>query len=67
MGYLRDKLVRAGTIEAADVDRLVLTDSPIEAAALVRSRGLESFGLTYGPRAQPRWWMLERSSRRREG
>lgn len=65
IGYLRDKLVQAGTLDQSDVDRLVLTDSPIEAASLVRRQGLEHFGLTYGPRARPRWWMLERAPRRR--
>jgi uncharacterized protein (TIGR00730 family) len=64
IAYLRDNLLRAGTLDAADVDRLVLTDSPTEAVALVRERALRSFGLTYGPRARPRWWMLERAPRK---
>ncbi len=64
VGYLRERLVAAGTIDAADVDRLVLTDSVDDAAALVRDRGLANFGLTYGPRARPRWWLLERAPRR---
>jgi uncharacterized protein (TIGR00730 family) len=67
LGYLRDRLVRAGTIDAADVNRLVLTDSPEEAASLVRDRGLANFGLTYGPRVRPRWWLLERSHRHTGG
>jgi uncharacterized protein (TIGR00730 family) len=65
VGYLRDRLVTAGTIDAADVDRLIVTDSPAEAAAIVRDRALGHFGLTYGPRARPRWWLLERAPRRR--
>jgi len=58
--YLRDKLVRAGTIDPADVDRILLTDSPAEAVALIRHRALDNFGLTYGPKARPRWWLFER-------
>jgi uncharacterized protein (TIGR00730 family) len=67
IGYLRDRLVTAGTIDAADVDRLIVTDSPAEAAAIVRDRALGNFGLTYGPRARPRWWLFERAPRRRLG
>jgi uncharacterized protein (TIGR00730 family) len=62
--YLREDLVREGTIDAADVDRMLLTDSPDEAVAVVRERGLRDYGLTYGPRARPRWWLLERAPRR---
>ena len=64
VAYLRERLLRAGTIDAADVDRLVLTDSPAEAVAMIRERALGSFGLTYGPRMRPRWWMFERGLRR---
>lgn len=65
VGYLRERLLRAGAIDTVDVDRLVLTDSPAEAAALVRDRALSNFGLTYGPRARPHWWLFERAPRRR--
>ena len=61
--YLRERLVRAGALDAADVDRLIVTDSPIEAVALIRDRALRNFGLTYGPRARPRWWLFERAPR----
>jgi uncharacterized protein (TIGR00730 family) len=65
VGYLRERLVGAGTIDASDVDRLVLTDSPTDAAALVRDRALGRFGLRYGERPRPRWWLFERAPRRR--
>lgn len=65
VGFLRDRLVAAGTVDAAEVERLVLTDSPDEAAQLVRERALYSFGLSYGARVRPRWWLLERGPRRR--
>jgi uncharacterized protein (TIGR00730 family) len=57
--YLRDGLLAAGTIGAADVSRWILTDSPDEAVATIRERAMGQFGLTYGPRAKPRWWMGE--------
>jgi uncharacterized protein (TIGR00730 family) len=57
--YLRDNLVRAGTIDTLDVDRWVLTDSPTEAVEVIRDRAMSQFGLTYGPRAKPRWWLGE--------
>jgi uncharacterized protein (TIGR00730 family) len=64
VAYLRERLVRAGTIDASDVDRLVVTDSPVEAAALVRDRAVGHFGLRYGERLRPRWWLFERGVRR---
>jgi hypothetical protein len=27
---------------------------------LIRDRAMRDFGLTYGPRAKPRWWLGER-------
>ncbi len=62
LGYLRERLLGSGTIDVIDVDRLVLTDSPQEAAALVRARALSDFGLSYR-RPRPRWWLLEREPR----
>lgn len=59
--YLRNSLVPARTIDAADVDRFRLTDSPEEAAEYVRAVALEKFGL-HAPsrRMRRRWWLLER-------
>ena len=59
VNYLRDSMVTAGTIDAADVRRWVVTDSPDEAVEIIRNRAMRQFGLTYGPRAKPRWWMGE--------
>jgi uncharacterized protein (TIGR00730 family) len=58
--YLRESLLVAGTIDAADVSRWTVTDSPAEAVEAIRERAMKQFGLTYGPRAKPRWWMGER-------
>ena len=59
LDYLRESLLAAGTIDAADVRRWVVTDSPDEAVEIIRNRAMQQFGLTYGPRAKPRWWMGE--------
>ncbi|WP_322796829.1 TIGR00730 family Rossman fold protein [Tepidiforma sp.] len=47
MDFMLNRLVAMGTIDPEDLDRLVLTDSPEEAAALVREAGLRKFGLRY--------------------
>jgi uncharacterized protein (TIGR00730 family) len=57
--YLREGLLAAGTIDAADVTRWILTDSPEEAVALIRERAMRQFGLTYGPNMKKRWWLGE--------
>jgi uncharacterized protein (TIGR00730 family) len=58
--YLRDGLLAAGTIDAGDVVRWIVTDSPEEAVERIRERAMRQFGLTYGPRTKPRWWLGER-------
>ena len=58
--YLRQGPLASRTIDPADVDRWLVTDSPEEAVATIRARALSEFGLTYGPRARPRWWLGER-------
>jgi uncharacterized protein (TIGR00730 family) len=56
---LRERLLPAGTIDAADVALITVTDSPAEAVALVRETAMRDFGLTYGPRARRRWYLRE--------
>jgi uncharacterized protein (TIGR00730 family) len=65
LDYLRRTMVPAGTIDAVDVDRLLVTDSPEEAASHVRDVAMGRFGVTYGPPRKPRWWLLERGFRPR--
>ncbi|MEO8499480.1 MAG: TIGR00730 family Rossman fold protein [Vicinamibacteria bacterium] len=59
LDYLRQSMVAAGTIDAADVDRWIVSDSPTETVQLIRDRVVQRFGLSYGPRPKPRWWMGE--------
>jgi uncharacterized protein (TIGR00730 family) len=59
LDYLRSSLLAAGTIDAADVTRWLVTDSPAEAVQVIRERTTREFGLTYGARPKPRWWLGE--------
>jgi uncharacterized protein (TIGR00730 family) len=56
---LRKRLLPAGTIDAADVALITVTDSPAEAVTLVRETAMRDFGLTYGPQARRRWYLGE--------
>ena len=47
------------TIEQADLDRLIISDDPGEAVSAVTDTAMKRFGLTYGPRLKPRWWLGE--------
>ena len=59
MAFLLDRPVREGTIDRADVERFVLTDSPVEAVRSVTDVAMRRFGLTYGPRLRRRWYLGE--------
>jgi uncharacterized protein (TIGR00730 family) len=59
LDYMRSTLLAAETIDAADLDRLIVTDSPREAVDLIRERATKEFGLTYGPRPKRRWYLGE--------
>ncbi|MGH7893436.1 MAG: TIGR00730 family Rossman fold protein [Candidatus Binatia bacterium] len=58
--FLRTRLVAAGTVDADDVDRLVVTDSPQRAVDCIRETAVRRFHLTYGPRLRRRWFLGER-------
>jgi uncharacterized protein (TIGR00730 family) len=56
---LRRRLLAHGMIDAADYERIVVTDSPQVAVDSVTEVALHEFGLTYGPRAKRRWILWE--------
>jgi uncharacterized protein (TIGR00730 family) len=60
VGYLEDTLLREATIDAEDVERLIVCDSPGEAVEVIRERTTKEFGLVYGPRMKRRWYLGER-------
>ena len=59
LDFMRDTLIKQGTIAGADMDLLFVTDSPEEAAARVRDIGMKQFGLTYERPIKPRWYLFE--------
>jgi uncharacterized protein (TIGR00730 family) len=63
VSLVRERLLPAGTIDAADTDLIKVTDSPAEAAAIVRDTAMRNFGLKYGRGARPkrRWFLGERA------
>ena len=60
MDFLKNTLVKLRTIDQADLDRFVVSDSPEEVAALVKEHGMKDFGLSVGSAVKKRWWLFER-------
>ena len=59
--FMKDCLIAAKTISPADLDRFIVTDDPAVAIEAITSVMTSKFGLTYGPRPAPRWWLGERA------
>jgi uncharacterized protein (TIGR00730 family) len=59
VAFFRDTLIAQSTISAADLDRLIITDDPVEAVRAIREVAMTEFGLSYGPRAKRRRWLGE--------
>jgi hypothetical protein len=55
---LRRMLARQ-TIDPADLDKLLISDDPGRVADWVTESAMKRFGLTYGARVRPRWWLGE--------
>jgi uncharacterized protein (TIGR00730 family) len=58
LGQLR-QMVGEGTIDAADLDKLIVSDDPGQVVSGVTDVAMKRFGLTYGPKAEPKWWLGE--------
>jgi uncharacterized protein (TIGR00730 family) len=58
--FIRARLIAEKTIDAADLDRWIVTDSPSDAVDMIRERAVGQFGLKYGPRPKARWYLGER-------
>jgi len=58
LNFLRDTMVPAGTIELSDLDRLIVTDSPEDAATAIFTAATTKFGLRW--ERKPKWILGER-------
>jgi hypothetical protein len=56
-------MVNEKTIDPLDLSKILISDSPGEVVSAVTDTAMKRFGLTYGPKVQPRWWLGERFGR----
>jgi uncharacterized protein (TIGR00730 family) len=60
--FMSERLVRARTIDAVDLERITVTDSVDEAVQVITEVAKRRFGLTYGARMKRRWIFGESAS-----
>jgi uncharacterized protein (TIGR00730 family) len=60
LDFLSERLVQARTIDPADLERIIVTDSAEDAVLSITEVAKRRFGLTYGPRMKRRWIFGER-------
>jgi uncharacterized protein (TIGR00730 family) len=53
------RMAERKTIDEGDLDRLIVSDDPAEVVDRITDVAMGRFGLTYGPRVKPRWWLGE--------
>jgi uncharacterized protein (TIGR00730 family) len=58
LDFIEDALLKSMTIDALDLQRIFVTDSPTDAVAYIRDAAVNRFGLTYRERQPKRWWFL---------
>jgi hypothetical protein len=54
LAFLRERAIALGTISAADLDGLLVTDSPAEAVDAILEAVTDRFGLVFEPELKPR-------------
>jgi uncharacterized protein (TIGR00730 family) len=59
--FMRETMVRQGTIDAEDVERIMVSDSPDDIASAISHTAMKHFGLQRAV-TKPRWWYLERDA-----
>jgi uncharacterized protein (TIGR00730 family) len=64
--FLRDTMLKAGTIDAPDVDRVIVSDSPREVVARIADEVVPRFNLRFAREPRRRWWLFEWPTLRRE-
>jgi hypothetical protein len=58
--FMSERMIKEQTIDQADVDRFIVTDSAHEAVGSITEVAKRRFGLTYGSRMKRRWFFGER-------
>lgn len=58
LDFLQTKMVEGKTIDRADLDRFIVSDSPEEITRIISEAAKSKFGLKHGV-WKPRWWLLE--------
>jgi uncharacterized protein (TIGR00730 family) len=59
LDFVTGRLVAERAIDPEDARRFLVSDSPAEVVASITGVALQRFGLTYGPRLKPRWFLGE--------
>lgn len=59
LDFIAERQVKEHTIDANDLKRILVTDSPEEAVHSIRDTAMRQFGLSYGPRVKRRWFFGE--------
>lgn len=59
LDFIRGRLLAQKTIDTADVDRILVTDSAEEAVKLITDIALPRFGLSFAKPLKPRWYLGE--------
>jgi hypothetical protein len=62
LDFMSERLIKERTIDAMDMERFLVTDSPEEAVASITDIAMKRFRLTYGSRIKKRWLLGERQS-----
>jgi uncharacterized protein (TIGR00730 family) len=56
LDFMHERLIKEATIEPADAERLLISDSAEETVESIRGIAMHQFGLSYGPRLKRRWF-----------
>ncbi|HEV8061172.1 MAG TPA: TIGR00730 family Rossman fold protein [Gemmataceae bacterium] len=59
LDFMRDRLLAEKTVDAHDIDRILVTDSAEDAVRGVKDIAMKRFGLTYGPKIKRCWYLWE--------
>lgn len=59
LDFMKETMLASGVIDQEDLSRIIVSDSPIEVAELIRDRAIKQFGFKYGPRMKRKWYLFE--------